>query len=483
MEMVEIFPWNANLETGLPQVDDQHRRLVQLLNLLAGHVAHRADLPTLASIFDQLTQYAGYHFTSEEALWREALGDDAWVREHAAMHRGFVAEVERLRAEEGRKPVAEVVEDVLSFLCHWLAFHILDSDKRMAKAVLAVRDGNPVDEAKRLAERDMGGAVKLLVETVLGMYETLSSRTLQLMKEVIARQQVEARLRLAADVFDNTRESICITDAEGRIVEANPAFCQAAGRDYEELPGQRLDVIKSGLAGEAGAALWRATKESGHWSGELWNRAASGEPYVEWLTLSAVRDDQGELANYVAVFSGVGQLLQREQAMAHLASHDALTGLPNRLLLADRLKLALANAERLEEFLAVCFLDLDGFKPVNDLFGHAVGDEVLKVIAVRLQNLLRGADTVARLGGDEFVILVGGLRRVDDCRAFLDRVLATIKEPIEVAGGTAQLSASIGVSVFPDDGRQADDLLKRADEAMYRAKAEGKSRYQFYGTD
>lgn len=484
MDTVQIFPWNENLETGLPQIDEQHRRLVQLLNLLAGHVAYRADLPTLTSIFDDLAQYAVYHFTSEEAVWHKFLPGDAWETEHTAMHRDFVAEVQRLRAEAVSKATEEVVEDVLAFLCHWLAFHILDSDKRMAKAVLAMRAGSSVDEAKLQAERGMSGAVKVLVETVLGMYETLSSRTLQLMKEIIARQKVEAKLRLAANVFDNTLESICIVDVDGFIVEANPAFCQVSQLPYEQVLGQALAVLKTGLGDEqVSAPIWQMVKQAGHWSGELWSRAASGEPYVEWLTLSAVRNEQGNLVNYVAVFSNVGQLLLRTQNMEHMANHDALTGLPNRLLLLDRLELALANAERLGESLAVCFLDLDGFKPINDFFGHAAGDEVLKVLSLRLKGLLRGNDTVARLGGDEFVILLGGLRQLEDCRAFLDRVLATIKQPIEVVGGVAQVSASIGVGFYPNDGSHADELLQHADEAMYQAKSAGKSRYQLYQID
>jgi diguanylate cyclase (GGDEF)-like protein len=193
-----------------------------------------------------------------------------------------------------------------------------------------------------------------------------------------------------------------------------------------------------------------------------------------------VHNEQGELVNYVAVFSNVGQLLEREQAMKHMANHDILTGLPNRVLLGDRLELALANAERLGESLAVCFLDLDGFKPVNDFFGHAAGDEVLKILSQRLKGLLRSNDTVARFGGDEFVILVGALHHPEDYRTFLDRVLATINQPIEVAGGVVQVSASIGVSLFPDNGTHAAELLQHADEAMYQAKRAGKSRYQLY---
>ncbi len=479
MDTVEIFPWNENLETGLPEIDAQHRRLVQLLNLLASHIAYLTDLPALDNIFDELADYAVYHFSSEEAVWHEFLTGDQWEKGHRTLHQDFVTEVQRLKAEGSNKPSEEVAEEVLSFLCHWLAFHILDSDKRMAKAVLAVRDGCSVEEAKQRAELGMSGAVKVLVETVLSMYETLSNRTLHLMKEIIARQKAEAKLRLAANVFDHTLESIGIVDPDGIIVEANPAFCASTGLSYDDVIGQPLSRFKTSLGDEA-AFVWAAAEQSGHWSGELSSRSSSGALYHEWLTLSAVRNEQGALVNYVAVFSNVEQLLKRERILEHMANHDGLTGLPNRLLLADRMELALATAERQGERLAVCFVDLDGFKPINDAFGHATGDQVLKIVAERLKALLRGSDTVARMGGDEFVILVGGLKQAGDCQAFLERLQQTIDSPIPVANGIVRVSASIGVSVFPHDGSDADELLKHADEAMYLAKRAGKARFVLY---
>lgn len=481
MKNLQIFPWNDNLATGLTDIDQQHRRLVELLNLLADHIVYQSDLPALNQVFDELANYAAYHFTTEEAVWKETLPGDDWEISHRASHASFITEVQRLRAEEGIKPIGAIVEDVLSFLTHWLAFHILDSDKRMAIAVQAIRQGMSIDDAKRHAEQTMNGALKVLVETVLGMYQHLSSRTLQLMREIIARQKMEARLRLAANVFDNTQESICIVDGGGLIVEANPAFCHITQCDHDEIVGRPLAEMKQGLADDRSlASILETATTIGHWRGELWSRARSGEPYVEWLTLSAVRDETGKLVNYVAVFSNVEQLIQREQAFRHMANHDALTGLPNRVLLNDRLELALANAERHGQFLAVCYMDLDGFKPVNDTFGHKVGDEVLKELARRLKGLLRSNDTVARLGGDEFVFLLGGLSGIEQCCSLLERILATVQEPIVVAGATARVSASIGVSLFPLHGTRGEELLQRADQAMYQAKGSGKARYRLY---
>lgn len=484
MESIQIFPWTRNLETGIPLIDEQHRRLVQLINLLADHFSFHTDLPGLSGIFDEMAQYAAYHFASEEAVWHEYFADDAWEAEHEASHRSFIEQVGRLQAVQGDRPPEELLHEILSFLTHWLAFHILDSDKRLARVVLLMQQGMSLAEAKVESEKWMGGAVKVMVDTVLSMYASLSNSTLRLMKEIIARQKVEARLRLAASVFDNTLESICVINREHRIVEANPAFCQVCQVAYDDLVGRDIAAVKSGLAEVQGAArIWQAVARDGHWSGELRSRTADGEQYVELMTLSAVRDEEGELVSYVGMFSNVDQFIRREHVLEHMANHDALTGLPNRLLLADRLHLALANAERRGEILAVCFADLDGFKPINDLHGHLAGDEVLREMARRMTEFLRGNDTVARLGGDEFVLLVGGLHRIKDCSTFVERLLASIARPVELAGGEALLSASIGISCYPADGNRPEILLQKADMAMYRAKCAGKSSYRFYSEE
>ena len=481
MYSIQIFPWSENFETGLPQIDEQHHRLVELLNRLAGHLAYQSDIPVLDSIFNELTEYASYHFASEEEIWGRYLPEDPWEVEHRRVHGDFIAEVQRLRAEESYKPMEEVVEDILTFLCQWLAIHILESDKRMALAVLAVQAGCTPDEARLAAEKGMNGAVKLLVKAVLSMYESLSSRTLALMKEIAKREKVEAKLRLAANVFDNTSEAICITDAKGAIIEANPAFCQITEQDYRAVLGQSLVALKSGLKDDKMAApIWQCVNDSDHWGGEISNRAPSGEIYAEWLSLSAVRDEAGEVFNYVAVFSSVGQLIQRQKTMEHIANHDPLTGLPNRLLLFDRLEQGMATAEREDKLMAVCYLDLDGFKPINDSCGHAAGDQVLREVARRLKSLLRNNDTVARLGGDEFVIVNNGLSGADSVPVFLERVLGELQQPIEVEGTVVAVSASIGISLFPCDGGRAEALLRNADEALYQAKAAGKSCFRFY---
>lgn len=488
MNAVEIFPWNENFETGIEEIDVQHQQLVKLVNQLASHLAFQADLPRLDKIFDELAAYTQYHFATEEKIWHAVLPGDAWEIEHSKTHQSFIEDVMRLRNAQGAQSIDVTVEEILSFLCQWLAFHILYSDRRMAQAALAIRAGQAPEDAKRRSNGAMNSTVRALIETVLTMYDRLSNRTLQLVKELTTRQKLEAKLRLAGSVFDNTLEAICIVDAAGGIIDANPAFCQSCGTDRDALIGVPLAAFKSSLGDDDHAAVvWSTVNTTGHWSGAVQYRTPNGEFVAEWLTLSAIRDSSGDVGHYVAVFSSVGGLIQRQQAMEHWAHHDALTGLPNRLLLKDRLEQALAQSRRDRKLLAVCYLDLDDFKPVNDTFGHAAGDHVLQITAERIRKELRGTDTVARIGGDEFVILFSGLQQADERLACLERILDVIRQPISLtsddAGDAARVSASIGVSLYPRDGENADALLQHADTALYQSKTAAKGGYRLYAPE
>ncbi|MFI3155902.1 MAG: bacteriohemerythrin [Methylococcaceae bacterium] len=476
----EIFPWNDNFKTGIPRIDEQHHRLVDLINMLANHLAHQSDIHTLNSIFTELSEYAVYHFRTEEDIWSHYFHEDELEAEHKKVHHSFIETVFELKNEQNTKPLDQVVADILSFLTHWLAYHILDNDMHMAKIVCYMQSGLSLEEAKTQAKQEMSGAIKVLIETVLSMYDSLSNRTLHLMKEIIERQRAEAKLRLAANVFENTLDTICITDAEANIVDLNPMFCQSCNLSREELLGKNLNSLKSGFENpDFSSTLWDTVNSKGHWCGEIQNRKASGELETEWLTLSSIRDEQGAITNYVGVFSNVSQLFQRQNKLEFIANHDALTGLPNRFLLADRLELAIAHAERSREIFAVCYLDLDGFKPVNDRFGHAAGDQLLREIAKRFKSVIRSNDTVARVGGDEFVIVLREMKSADDYKVTLDRLLEEVSRPVPIGNESASVTTSIGVAIFPHNGSDSESLLKLADQAMYLAKGSGKSRYHF----
>ncbi|NOQ81199.1 MAG: bacteriohemerythrin, partial [Methylophaga sp.] len=208
IDTVEIFPWNENLKTGIDIVDEQHQKLVQLINLLAQHIANKSDALTLEKVFKQLTDYAHYHFETEEKVWHKYLDGDAWVEGHEKTHASFLTQVLEIKEHSDNGTLSEVVEDILSFLTHWLAFHILDSDKRMAKAVLAVQAGQTIEQAKISSAEQMNGAMRVLIETVLSMYDSLSVRTLALMKEIAERERAQARLKLTSKVIEGSLEAI-----------------------------------------------------------------------------------------------------------------------------------------------------------------------------------------------------------------------------------------------------------------------------------
>jgi len=372
-ESIDIFSWNDSFATGLPQIDEQHQRLVHLVNVLANSLASKAEIAVLNNIFDELADYAGYHFKTEESIWQEYLGEDSLETTHKRIHDGFITEVLKIKSAENTKSQHEVVEDVLLFLTNWLSFHILDSDKRMAMIVLSMQSGMSLEKAKQHVVRGSSGATKVLINASLSMYHQLSRRTLQLMKEVNERKLVEE------------------------------------------------------------------------------------------------------------------ELLQ-------LSFYDLLTQLPNRRLLNDRLGHVMAASKRSNRYGALMFIDLDNFKPLNDVHGHVVGDLLLIAAANRLKNCSREMDTIARFGGDEFVVLLDELdvdKRSSHTHAAIvaEKIRSAMTEPYLLsikndAGAETVIehscTVSIGVALFLNHESSQDDIIRWADAAMYQAKAHGRNMIRFY---
>jgi diguanylate cyclase (GGDEF)-like protein/hemerythrin-like metal-binding protein/PAS domain S-box-containing protein len=484
IEHTEIFPWSENFETGIEIIDDQHRKLVDLLNKLAGHLARGSDELTLYAVYDDLTDYAAYHFQTEEGIWGQYLNGDEVVQTHGKSHQDFVAEVLRIRQQTGALADEEAVEELVSFLTHWLAFHILEDDALMARIVQAVQLGETLEWAKEQAADHMSGAARVLIEAVLKMYDSLSARTLALLREVSKRQKVEEKLRLSSNIIESSTEAIFITDTQGRITDANPAFCRDVQCSLETLLNQPIRAVKPTLFdSENGQQVWDIATQKGHWAGEMSSRRFDGESESVWLTLSTVKDDDLKTVHYVGMLSSISQLVERHHAMVSVANHDSLTGLPNRRLLEDRLLQTMERSKRNSTVLAVCFLDLDGFKLINDTHGHDVGDVVLNVVAQRMTQVLRGVDTVARIGGDEFVLLLSDLAHSQEAAQLIERVLFDITLPIQVGGSVLHIGASLGATLYPEDTGSTDALLKHADVALYQAKAQGKGCFRFYTTD
>lgn len=309
-----------------------------------------------------------------------------------------------------------------------------------------------------------------------------------LRQEIRRRKDIEDKLRkdqdellMAATVFAHSREGIIVTDKHANIIDMNPAFSTITGYTREEILNKNPRLLSSGIHDMVFyQAIWANLKSQGHWSGEIWNRRKNGEIYAEWLTISAVKNKQGEVINYIGNFSDITLLKQHEQRLEHIAHYDALTGVPNRVLLADRMKSGCIHSRREHTLMAVGYLDLDGFKPINDSFGHSAGDQLLIEIAHRIKDTLREGDTVARLGGDEFVFLLLGLHKVEECEATLHRLLGEIARPVVLQAQAVYVSASIGISIYPIDDTDSDTLLRHADQAMYQAKQAGKNCFHIY---
>lgn len=299
--------------------------------------------------------------------------------------------------------------------------------------------------------------------------------------DISEQKQADESLRLSASVFAHAQESIMITDAHSNVVEINTAFTRDTGYGRDEILGKNPRILQSGLHNrEFYQAVWQAIEASGYWNGELWNRKKNGEVYAVLLNISAVKNTAGKITHFVGISSDITYLKQHQQELQRIAQHDALTGLPNRMLLADRMQQALAQARREKHLLGVCYLDLDGFKIINDSLGHEAGDQVLIEVAKRIGDNIRGGDTVARLGGDEFVVLLYGLDEMEDYTSMLDRLLLAIARPISLNQKEICVGASIGVSIFPSNSEDPDTLLRQADQAMYVAKQSGRNRYQLY---
>lgn len=295
-------------------------------------------------------------------------------------------------------------------------------------------------------------------------------------------RQVENHWRLSAQMFDSSHEAMVITDRNNLIVSVNNAFTTLTGYARDEAIGQNPRLLQSGRHDQAFyQAMWTGITGQGCWRGDIWDRRKDGSCYPKYLAISALRDEAGEVVNYSAIFYDITERKRLEDELDHLAHYDSLTGLPNRTLLQDRLEQVIASAERLDQPFALLFIDLDGFKLINDEAGHAVGDAVLQIVSQRLLAVIRGMDTAARLGGDEFVIVLTDIGQRENAAQAAEKIMATLTQPCQVAGLSLSVSASIGISLYPNDQRGADALLHSADEAMYQAKRGGKSQVRFYG--
>ena len=376
-------------------------------------------------------------------------------------------------------PCADAIEHVQAFVaagaglaypaCDWLAeqhiegciANVMRTAPGEVLGVILVADRRPIAKAD-----DLRAVVALYADRFAGE---------------VARRQSTGELQLLASVFEHNPQGIMITDADHRIRNVNPAFSRITGWSEDDVVGRRDSMLSAGRDPLGQRDEIRSSLDAGGiWTGELWSRRQDGEVYPEQRTVVAVRDTAHRLRHYVNIFNDISGEKFAAERIHRLAHYDATTELPNRVLLQDRLLHAINRAARTGGQLALLFLDLDGFKQINDTLGHAAGDELLRTVGARLLSRLRKIDVVARLGGDEFAVVLGDVGEPSDVQGICDQLLAVVTEPYELGDRQGWVTTSIGIAMFPQDGADVQSLLKHADAAMYQAKAHGKNRYSFY---
>ncbi len=320
------------------------------------------------------------------------------------------------------------------------------------------------------------------VEVVTTFSQLKGGRFFAFIEDISERVEAEGGLELASQVFETMDQAVVVTDANNRIVTLNPAATRITGYSLEEVRGYDPKVFSSGRQDAAFYdQMWASIQHDGRWEGEIWDRRKDGHAYLKWLTINAICDTHGQVQQYVSVFSDITERKQTEELIWRQANFDSLTGLPNRHLLHERLQREIAKSQRTGHALALLFIDLDRFKEVNDNLGHAKGDQLLIQAAERLSEHLRETDTVARLGGDEFTVLLPEFGQRSALERITLNLLRVLDQPYELGDDdTAYTSASIGITLFPDDADDLESLLKQADQAMYVAKAAGRNRYSYF---
>ncbi len=346
---------------------------------------------------------------------------------------------------------------------------------------------NPKKEKDVIAEvKDKKGEIVFLEVSISPRFDEQGNYvgSDNIAKDITDQIKAQKELKLYKKVIENTTEGIIITDSKNHIIYTNRAFSEITKYQKDEVLNKTPSILKSGLHDKKFyRQMWKSIDTKGFWRGEIWNKHKDNGIYPELLTINSIKNDKGKIENYIAIFTDISEIKKSQAKMRHLATHDNLTKLPNRVMLSEILKHSIKSAKRQKELMAIMFLDLDNFKMINDNFGHKEGDSILIETAKRLKKTLREDDVICRFGGDEFIII---LEHIQDSKNLADiayKLNQTLKIPYEMKNYTHYLSCSIGIAIYPNDAKTEDELIKNADAAMYQAKNSGKNRYFFYSHD
>ncbi|MDD2928928.1 MAG: diguanylate cyclase [Sideroxydans sp.] len=365
-----------------------------------------------------------------------------------------------------------LLQIVLFFMIDVLIRSFTDPLHRLQEVMTSMQEDGDLSRRVYIRSRDEIGK----------MANAFNALATSLQSSVEQVKQGQEQLRLAAEVFVNSAEAIVITDVDNNIMQVNKAFTQITGYAPEEVIGQNPRILKSGEQGpEFYKEMWDTLLSTGNWQGEVMDRRKSGEIYPKWLSIAVVRNEQGQVTNYIALFADITERRASFERIQQLAHFDALTNLPNRTLLNQHIEQSMLTAKRNRNKMALLFLDLDGFKGVNDTLGHHAGDMLLREVSSRLKSCIRETDMVSRLGGDEFVIVMSAIGKSEDAAQVAKKIIDSTSMPFEVEGHAVNIGTSIGISIYPDDADDIDSLKKFADAAMYEVKLAGKNNFRFHG--
>lgn len=374
-------------------------------------------------------------------------------------------------------------EEVLGHNCRFLQGTDRDQEGRTGFR-RALENGEPFETVLRNYRKDGTPFMNRITVFPVHNKEGTVTHVVGIQNDITETLALQKDKDLSARVFEMASDGIMITDGDNRIVRVNRAFSEITGYPAGEVLGKDPKVLSSGRHNTSFyQSMWQDIQMLDHWQGEIWNRRKTGEIFPEWLSVSVVRKSDGTVENYIGIFHDLTGLKASEERIAFLAYHDPLTGLPNRVLLRDRLEHALSQARRNQKDLGIVLIDLDGFKDINDLMGHQAGDLLLVEMASRMTSTVRASDTVCRLGGDEFLLVLPDLADVTELSRLIDRVFAEIQKPVNIGGKPIAVTASGGITLYPIDSSDIDDLMRHADIAMYNAKNGGRNRVRYYERD
>lgn len=504
---IEVFPWNDNFETGLSIIDSQHKKLVELINELASLLAH-ADEDKLQKIFDELTDYANYHFETEEKIWTQHLETDDWYQDHRGTHKTFLPTIQKLQEANAKKPFQDILEDTVKYLIQWLAYHILKDDMQLASLVKKLENGTPIEQAKTEVLNEISDTQELFVETVLQMYNSLSSRTFELMREKVLNEQTTHALQIAQaslegkvqertkslqkeieqhreterdlnkllQAIEQSPSSVVITDVNGCIQYANPRFCNQTGFELHELEGNVPSLIQNAIDHPiAFQDMWTSLKERNSWSGEIKSQHKDGSTFWENVTISPIKDEHGNIIQYLGLREDITAKKEYEERLYKEANFHPLTSLPNRNNIENRTQKLI---DQQENFTVIC-VDLLDVDIVNSSLGYDCGDQIIQTAAQRLNKLTSNHCVLGHWGGDIFVFLNRDPQRLST-ELLISQINKAFDSPIQVAEEIINQRCNIGIARYPGDAENAHDLLNNARQAINRAKSKGIAGYAYY---